>query len=480
MNRESKIESFFQTIRSESFGSSALITHFREFLSSEDDYSLFRVNPYIYANDSGFPYHEVLDVFLHASKHGLFVMEWLLVCPRCGDPVKHFQNLIHVHNQYHCDFCRRDYHTSLDDSIHIVFTIHPDIRDIVFHHPESLPIEDYQYKYHFSREGRVPGSSMTFRHFFKKRERFLRFLSPKEVREVEINVREGYLEGNDFLHDTDFLLEVLAERSSKTDEVQITYENQTLHSDTKQCRSGILKLNIKNNSSEKVPLSIYQLDSDFLTSTFLLEFDPHLSAKELLNHRTFRTLFQGEDIVGPRGLSIKDQTFLFTDLKGSTNLYERIGDLKAFSLVQQHFDEMSRVIIKNQGSLVKTIGDAIMATFLSAENAMRAAIEMLEEIETFNKRQLEREIILKIGIHTGASIAVTLNDRLDYFGQVVNIAARVQGLAEGEEICFTNEIYAAPRVSTILRGYPVKSEITQLKGITENIQIYRLSPKEKE
>ena len=65
------------------------------------------------------------------------------------------------------------------------------------------------------------------------------------------------------------------------------------------------------------------------------------------------------------GIGVKDITILFTDLKGSTALYERIGDLKAFSLVHRHFDSLEQVINNHNGAIVKTIGDAVMATFLN-------------------------------------------------------------------------------------------------------------------
>ncbi len=110
------------------------------------------------------------------------------------------------------------------------------------------------------------------------------------------------------------------------------------------------------------------------------------------------------------GLSVKDIALLFTDLKGSTALYDRIGDLNAFALVQQHFDQLQAVTVRHHGAIIKTIGDAVMAAFLDPAEAVKAAIEMREAISTFNRAQPDRALILKIGLHKGAAIAVTLND----------------------------------------------------------------------
>jgi class 3 adenylate cyclase len=104
---------------------------------------------------------------------------------------------------------------------------------------------------------------------------------------------------------------------------------------------------------------------------------------------------------------------LFTDIKGSTALYDRVGDLKAFTLVRQHFGVLRDVVAANQGALVKTIGDAVMAGFHDPLNAVRAALQMLAEIRRFNDAAGTELIGLKIGAHVGPCLAVTLNERLD-------------------------------------------------------------------
>ncbi|MFL5159484.1 MAG: adenylate/guanylate cyclase domain-containing protein [Microvirga sp.] len=72
---------------------------------------------------------------------------------------------------------------------------------------------------------------------------------------------------------------------------------------------------------------------------------------------------------------------LFTDLKGSTDLYDRIGDLNALSLVQQHFERLRDVTVRHGGAIIKTIGDAVMAAFVEPADAVRAALAMLQDME---------------------------------------------------------------------------------------------------
>jgi class 3 adenylate cyclase len=181
-------------------------------------------------------------------------------------------------------------------------------------------------------------------------------------------------------------------------------------------------------------------------------------------------------IQSAEGLGVQDISILFTDLKGSTALYDRIGDLKAFALVNQHFDHLGKAIKANRGAVVKTIGDAVMASFEDPSDAVRAAKEMLAEIERLNALSGSREIVLKIGVHRGASIAVTLNGRLDFFGQTVNVAARVQGLADADEIYVTDEVYTSPGVIDLLGGLKVTADRVSLKGVQHPVKVYRVQP----
>ncbi len=202
---------------------------------------------------------------------------------------------------------------------------------------------------------------------------------------------------------------------------------------------------------------------------------PFLSGARLLSHQTFRELFGAETIHADEGLAVKRLTLLFTDLRGSTALYDRIGDIKAFELVRTHFGYLRECIADNEGALVKTIGDAVMASFVDPADALRAALAMRERIAHFNREAGGNLIGLKIGMHAGACLAVTLNERLDYFGQTVNIAARVQGLADAGEIVLTDEVLVAPGASALLDELGVAAEAARLKGVVGDIRVHRIA-----
>ncbi|TIU57092.1 MAG: adenylate/guanylate cyclase domain-containing protein, partial [Mesorhizobium sp.] len=167
-------------------------------------------------------------------------------------------------------------------------------------------------------------------------------------------------------------------------------------------------------------------------------------------------------------------TFLFTDLKGSTAMYERLGDLNAYALVREHFALVNAAVQQHSGAVVKTIGDAVMAVFSQPSDAISAALHIFEEIDRFNGDHEGPGIILKIGAHCGPSIAVTLNDNLDYFGQTVNVAARVQSLAEAGQICISEALHSAPGVSEMLAGHRVVAFDAPLRGVEGDATVYRI------
>jgi class 3 adenylate cyclase len=261
--------------------------------------------------------------------------------------------------------------------------------------------------------------------------------------------------------------------AEKPQPVTVRMEGGKIVPETVTVAPGKIVFTLENRTAARSSMMILNFPPGFTKSR--LVFAPFLSGKKLLSIQTFRDIFSSEVIQGTEGIGVRDITILFTDLKGSTLLYERIGDLKAFSLVRQHFDRLGRVINENSGAFVKTIGDAVMASFLNPVDAVKAALEMNKEIAHFNRSFTSRDVILKIGIHKGPCIAVTLNDRLDYFGRSVNIASGVQGLAGAEEVYVTEAVFTFNGVKALLGGRRVFAGKVKLKGIREEMLVYKIA-----
>jgi class 3 adenylate cyclase len=454
---------------------SKAVDRLAEHLRQGDDFSLFRVNPLKFAADKALPEVEVIDLFLHAAKGGLFQMEWNLVCPTCGDSVESFRTLSRMNSHFYCTVCDLNSEATLDDFIQVAFTISPEIREIAYHRPETLSIEEFHLKYHFNQAARIPDGPR-FIEAVPSLVKGLAYLGPGQRKRFEVETAGGTLTFNDLIHHTSTAVAVEGAGAAyaKREPVAVRVEGAKIVAGAERIPPGKAAFLVENKTAEKASMLIINFPPDFKKKP--LVFEPFLSGKRVLSTQTFRDLFNSETIQGSEGFGVRDLTILFTDLKGSTAMYERIGDMKAFSLVHQHFEHLRQVIRENSGGFVKTIGDAVMASFLNPVDAVKAALEMNQEIAKFNRALTSKDVILKIGIHKGPCIAVTLNDRLDYFGQTVNTAARVQGLAGSEEIYVTEDVFAYNGVKGLLRGFKVHGGKVKLKGIQEETQVYRIAP----
>jgi adenylate cyclase len=168
------------------------------------------------------------------------------------------------------------------------------------------------------------------------------------------------------------------------------------------------------------------------------------TAHEVSTLDEFRTIFSSELLKRGTPLKVARAALLFSDLTGSTALYTRVGDAAAFRLVDDHFDVLKAAVQSHEGVLIKTMGDALMASFVDAGKCARAAIESLERFEAFRAKAKHGDLVgLKLGLYAGACYVVTANGALDYFGQTVNVASRVQHLAESGELVLPHEVFAA-------------------------------------
>jgi adenylate cyclase len=208
--------------------------------------------------------------------------------------------------------------------------------------------------------------------------------------------------------------------------------------------------------------------------------DQAATAAEVTALQVFRDLFSNEALRPGEQISVGTLTVLFTDLRGSTQLYREIGDAPAFGRVMTHFDVLREVIAAEDGALVKTIGDAVMAVFRRPAAALRAIVKAQAALAS--PPEGVRPLRLKVGIHTGPCIAVTLNDRLDYFGCTVNMAARLEGLSTGEDVILSDAAHADPEVAEMLAD-PADGLVAQpfemmLKGFDEeSFELWRVTTK---
>ena len=472
-----------------------LVSKLETFVRSASDLELFRINPFQFAAERGSSEAETLDLFLHGTKLGLFEMDWHVVCPHCGFVVDSMHAMNQLRSHYVCPTCASERDYALDDYIQVAFSISSRVRDTAYHHPESLAVEDLFLNYRLSKDVLCPIPAYpSWREAIIHVTTFLRYLEPNERVATELALPAGVLRATDGRNCLQ--LSITRAPHEPVSNISLSFVGGKLQSNDpelqprslnlpaadgsvvpfrfeleRQLPNGKLLLELENLQERRTSVCIYQLGE---MPTPVLSLRPSLSGRRLLTTQTFKDLFRSELVNENETLSLKDITFLFTDLKGSTAMYEQVGDAKAYFLVHQHFHALTRVIRERGGAVVKTIGDAVMAVFESPVNATAAALEMIDALHALNQTISER-LALKLGIHRGPSMVVTVNEHVDYFGQTVNIAARVQGLADADELYLTAEVHDSPGVAQTLQAHHVAVDEVLVKGVSERIRVHKVA-----
>jgi class 3 adenylate cyclase len=410
-----------------------LVDHLR---AAPDD-EVARLRPYELADRWGLPRDAALSACLHAVKAGLLDLRWETLCPNCSAPPEASGSLSGLAPHAHCGSCALDFSADLAESVELRFSIHPEVRAAraaVFcagspaHSPQAL--------------------AQTL-------------LAPGETRELELD-----------LESRAYRVRGLGSRAAvalvpRADGAEVL--DLSLPADGEAAfKPGRVRLRLSAKRPELV-----RVESEAWR-------DAAATAARAAALQDFRDLFSAEVLSPGVEIGVKRLALLFTDLKDSTALYERVGDAPAYAIVRDHFDYLRGIVAARGGAVVKTIGDAVMAVFASPAAAVEAALDMQERRADLDAALAPRDpVVLKIGVHEGPAIAINADGVLDYFGTTANLAARVQGESKGDDVVVTETTRRDPAVAKVLerRAPPLEPFESELKGLIGSHRLWRLRPK---
>jgi class 3 adenylate cyclase len=437
------------------------------------DHALNKINAPDVAAREGIDEERVIAALLNAVGLGIFEMTWNVMCPSCAGVLSANKSLKTLdRGQYRCAFCAAGYETRLDDLVEVTFTVSPRVRKIAAHNPDELSVAEYYRQIFWSSAINLPADL----------EKLLREvtlesvdLPPGERAILSLQLPKGTLIVFDPVTHTAQFLDVSGEVASERQNLSVIFNKVQVPVDTIALRPGPLRLALENRTDSRVLPAIWVANKAL--DNLLKRRKPILTAKRLLTNQTFRDIYRTETLAIGQRLKILSLTFLFSDLKGSTALYERVGDLVAFDLVNEHFRLLQEIIASERGAIVKTIGDAVMATFETPDRAIAAAIRMREAMSDLGAERQHQGLHLKMGIHEGPCLAVTLNAQQDYFGQTVNVASRVQGLAASRSIVVTESVVENAHARALLETNGLKPTLKRvtLSGIADKVSVYEIS-----
>jgi class 3 adenylate cyclase len=437
------------------------------------DRELCRINVLAFSARVGLDEERAIAAFLHAARIGLFELSWNVLCPGCGGVLDANTSLKSVRaDAYNCALCAAGYEATLDEMVEVTFTVSPRVRRIAAHNPHELPFFEYGRQIFFGSGVDLPTD--TYEASMEKITLEAVELPPEEKAFVSLQLPAEFVILFDPVTHAAHFLDVKGEPTTERRNLSVVYNNVSTPTGTTEMRPGPVRISFENRSTKRVLPGVWIAGDEL--HNLIGKRRPFLTAKRLLTNQTFRDIYRTDTLDVDQRLRITSLTFLFTDLKGSTELYERVGDLVAFDLVQSHFRALNEIVAAEAGAVVKTIGDAVMATFPTPDRAVAAALRMREAMRSLNGQRGNEDLILKIGIHEGPCLAGTLNESQDYFGQTVNIASRVQGLAMSRAIFTTTPVIEHPKTAALLAAgglTPLARQYT-IRGVANDMAVYEI------
>ena len=416
---------------------SKLASNLEEFLDHADELSLQRIRPYALADHWEVNRRAVLEMFLRGTRAGIFDMSWDLLCPSCRGTTEGHTNLGEVRGQSHCNTCQIDFTVNFDHNIEVVFRPNPSVRPVEFE--AAFCVGSPQLQPHV-----VMAQTISALHSLPVN---------LQLESGRYTLRASNVAGS-------ISLFADADGSAQTD-LRVTQYGWP----PEQGHISLLPtLNLINATEAD---QTFQLERTAWS-------DQASTAADVTALQVFRDLFATEVVRPGEEISIGSITLLFTDLRDSTRLYRKIGDASAFGRVREHFDVLEQAVTSEGGSIVKTMGDSVMAAFRQPVAALRAVWNAQTKIT----ERCEPMLWLKVGLHKGPCIVVNLNDRLDYFGSTVNITARLPGFSQGGELILSEAIYDDPEVQGFLAQTIKPTSISRftgaVKGFDEPFTMWRL------
>ena len=390
---------------------------------------------------------ELLEAFLLATRQGLFKLTWDVICPHCRGVREEITSLGQLPKRGNCAVCRIDFDATSFNALEVTFHVHPSIRQVEKRlfcaaEPATKPHIKLQKTIKPQDELALPTLLGSGRYRLR--------LQAKEIYnllDVDDPPTPSGLRG-----------------TGQVTENRIEWPDNLAQKNLKSAYFPTLVLKNTSPEAKTFILEENELDKDTLRPV------------DLFSLQGFRDLFSEEALAADLKLEIGVQTILFTDLVGSTRFYEVEGDTVAFTEVKEHFTKAYDAVKRHGGAVVKTIGDAVMAAFAHPVDAMKAAVELQEY---FNARNPETRLRLRVTLNTGSCLAVNLNSSIDYFGNTVNLAAKIQSIANAGQIGFTEVVLNDPEVKGLFDAKGLKPEKLdfEMKWAKRTIPAYRVEVK---
>jgi class 3 adenylate cyclase/carbon monoxide dehydrogenase subunit G len=376
---------------------------------------------------------DTVELFLAAERLGILVMGWDLLCPRCRGAKSSVRNLHDLPQGAHCGSCNIDYRRDFTRNVELTFHPEPWLR--------PLPKGELC----LLGQGTTPHV------------RFQGEVAPHTRKTFAVTLTPGLYRFR--------TVEAGGEADARIADDGIIPEVEAAGADIMLRTPGYKDEFAVDNNTDR-PLVFVIEDRDWAKDA--------LTGELVIGMPAFRRLCPEQLLRPGDEVEIGRVAIVFTDLQGSTRLYDQLGDASAYRLVRDHFAYLSERVARHHGFIVKTVGDAVMAAFHDPADAVRAVLSMQDDVADFNRGRSDGGITLKLGLHLGSCIAVTSGEVLDYFGSVVNTASRLEHQCRGGEAIISQAVLADPEARETLAARDVATDSATLRGLNEPVRFVRV------
>jgi class 3 adenylate cyclase len=406
-----------------------------------DDADVARVRPFELADTWDVPRRDVLEACLRAVGAGMLELRWEIVCPSCRTAADTIPSLAQLGEHGSCQLCDIEFAVDLDQAVEATFTPTRAVRDV-----DNGP-------YCVGGPARTP--HVVAQSVLPPRGRAA-LVVPREEGSYRLFVRGG-----------------AAERIDVREGAPVRIDMDAASVGAGAPRAEPLAV-APGGTIEIASASAEETHAKIERATWARK---AATAREVTAMPGFRRQFSSDTLRPGVALKVSRVGLFFSDLTGSTALYSSAGDAAAFRLVHDHFEVITGILEKSGGTLVKTIGDAVMAAFNDDLDGLVASLAILRAFEAFRQHgELHGRTHIKLGVFGGPCYVVTANGVLDYFGQTANIAARLQSEAHGGEVVVEASLADHAIRSGVLDPALVRERYpAALKGVDQPIEVARIS-----
>jgi adenylate cyclase len=396
-----------------------------EVVGGQPDDVVSAMRPFQLARTWGTDPRETLRAFLHAARAGLVDLQWQLNCPVCRVGAGNAGSLAEVGRRVHCDECDISFDLDFAANVEAIFVVNPAIRPV-------------------RRDVYCAGTPFVRPHVFAQlviepgdeRSVFTRPAGPLLVRALgrqrQVQIDAGAC-------------------------VAIEIGDDAL---TIRAIDGELRIVNRSTATVTVLLERAGWTAELVRGTDLIALDE------------FHTLFGTEAPAAGIDLQVGTLCVAFSDVVGSTAMYERLGDAAAYALVQEHFRAAHEIVTACEGSVVKTLGDGLMMCFVRPEQAVAASLRLAAHARVLGASK-GVAFAVRLGVHQGPCYVVRANERLDLFGTSVNVAARLCRIAAANQVVASAELLDHETVHDVLARAQttVRRLQSELKGFSARYHV---------